>query len=58
MIHLEDIHNELVRLYGENASEFEIIQSGSTFLVGRSVLEAIEISCWEEFDNLANFVVA
>jgi hypothetical protein len=55
MIHAEDIHNELIRLYGENGKTFEIIPVGPAFLVGRTVYDAVEISGWEDFDLLSSF---
>ena len=55
MVYIEDIQNELVRLYGENGKTFEIVPIGSAFLVGRSVYDAVEISGWEDFDLLETF---
>lgn len=55
MITHEDIHAELVRLYGDAGKTFEIIPIGPAFLVGRSVYDAVEISGWEDFDLLSTF---
>jgi hypothetical protein len=55
MVYIEDIQNELVRLYGENAKTFEIVPIGSAFLVGQTVYDAVEISGWEDFDLLETF---
>lgn len=55
MLYIEDIQNELIRLYGENGKTFEIVPIGSAFLVGRTVYDAVEISGWEDFDLLASF---
>jgi hypothetical protein len=55
MVYIEDIQNELIRLYGENAKTFEIVPIGSAFLVGQTVYDAVEISGWEDFDLLETF---
>lgn len=53
MVYYEDIVEGLVRFHGvDSLKHFQIIPVGPSFLVGRSMLDAIEIHGWEDMDRL------
>lgn len=53
MVYHDDIVEGLVRFHGvDSLKDFEIITIGTSYLVGRSMLDAVEIHGWEDMDML------